>query len=382
MSPNHSRDFAPMAQPGVFGGESRLVLESVGTADASALRAIRQLVPGAIQDVARLVYQAPSELTSGLHAAAAEEMQQLLSGLGFRVRVSTPDTALHTGIGEFEIALVIRHVERLPLAIGEAAAFLGTDLPTARRLVCRSPAVLVSNVSEATVDAVRERFRRIDVDIDVSRSSTARYYAAVAVENLGVRRAVLDAIRRITPDAAVAETETALVVEDLDLASAQSLWECLRRTGARASICNRDLERHDVSLTEAPDTPRIREVLAGIGIPDRVMPRMLSALPVIIQQNVSHSTMQSMLDLVAAAGGRAIGLPHSFQRFALVLHSVKDPAETIDTLVAFGDMTEPAARAAVTEGRGGPSGNFTRTAALWLQHVLVTQGTDAEVDLL
>jgi len=65
-----------MAQPGVFGGKSRLVLESVGTADAVALRAIRQLVPGAIQDAARLVYQAPSELTSGLHAAAAEEMQQ------------------------------------------------------------------------------------------------------------------------------------------------------------------------------------------------------------------------------------------------------------------------------------------------------------------
>ena len=371
-----------MAQPGVFGGKSRLVLESVGTADAVALRAIRQLVPGAIQDAARLVYQAPSELTSGLHAAAAEEMQQLLSGLGFRVKVAAPDTAFHSGIGAFEIALVIRHVDRLPLAIGEAAAFLGTDLATARRLVCRSPAILVSNVSEATVDAVRERFSRIDVEIDVSRSSAARYYAVVAMENLGVRRAVLEAIRTIAPDAAIAETDAALVVEDLDLAAAQSLWECLRRTGARASICNRDLERHDVSLSQAPDTPQLREVLAGIGIPARVIPRMLNALPVIIQQNVSHAVMQTVLDQVAAAGGRATGLPHSFQRFALIFRSVKDPSEAIHTLVAFGDMTESAARAAVNEARGGPIGNFTRTAALWLQHVLVSQGTEAEVDLL
>ena len=49
----------------------------------------------------------------------------------------------------------------------------------------------------------------------------------------------------------------------------------------------------------------------------------------------------------------------------------------------FVEMSDDtAARAAITDGRGGPIGNFTRTTALWLRHVLVSQGTEAEVDLL
>ena len=59
MSPLMTASATVSDSVGVFGGETRLVLESVGTADAAALRAIRQLVPGAISDAARIVYQAP-----------------------------------------------------------------------------------------------------------------------------------------------------------------------------------------------------------------------------------------------------------------------------------------------------------------------------------
>lgn len=370
-----------MRSPGVFGGETRLVLESVGTADAAALRAIRQLVPGAIQHVARLVYQAPSELSTGLRADAAVQVQQLLEGLGFRISVAPSSADFHAGVGEFEIALVIGDVQQLPLVIAEAAAFLGADLPTARRLVCRSPAVLVSNVSDATVCAVRTRFARLHVDIDVSRSSTARYYAVIAVDNLAVRRMVHDIVRAMAGDARLVETPEALVVEDLGLAAAQELWERLRRTGARASIGNRDLERYDVSLTRAEPTAAISEVLESSGVPARVVPRVLKALPVVIRQNVGDAAMQTLLDRVAAAGGLAIGLPHSFQRFALVLRSIKDPAAAVTLLTTFGDLPEAGARAAM-QTLNAPIGTFTRTTAHWLQHALQVQGSDAAIELL
>src|SRR5438552_2139747 len=103
----YTRTFSMMHSQTIFGGETRLVLESVGTADAAALRAVRQLVPGAIQQVARIVYQAPSELTRGLRADAAVEMQQLLEGLGFRISVAPSSADFHAGVGEFEIALVV-----------------------------------------------------------------------------------------------------------------------------------------------------------------------------------------------------------------------------------------------------------------------------------
>ena len=365
---------------GVFGGESRLVLESVGTADAVALRAIRQLVPGAIAEAARLVYQAPSELRTGLQPDAAAEMQRLLEGLGFCVSVSHSDAAFAPGVGEFEIALVVRDVKSIPAVIAETAAFLGTDLPTARRLVCRSPAVLVSHVSDATVGAVRRRFGRLAVDIDISRPRDARYYAVIAVDNAAVRRIVIDIVRAIAADATVVESDAALVVENLAFEAAEVLWERLRRTGARAQLCNRDLERYDVSLNQAPDTPAVRELLVGCGVPLRLVDRVLGNLPLVVQQSVAHAEMQTLLDRAAAVGAVATALPYSFQRFALVLRSFSDPPGIARVLVTLGEMPEAAAADAMTTPNV-PFGSFTRTTALWLQHLLATQGCDVGIEL-
>jgi hypothetical protein len=237
-------------------------------------------------------------------------------------------------------------------------------------------------VSEATVDAVRERFAPIGVDIDVSRSHAARYDAVVASDNAGVRRIAVDAIRAIASEAPIVQTEAALIVDGLDLPSAQALWERLQRTGARATICNRDLERYDISLEQAPDTPDMRALLVGQGIPLRVVPRVLNALPVIIRQNAPHAQMQALLDGIAALGGAAAALPHSFQRFALVMRSIKEQTDAIRTLVSFADLPEAVAAAAVKDGKGQPFGSFPRTTALWLQHALTAQGAEAEVELL
>jgi hypothetical protein len=135
-------------------------------------------------------------------------------------------------------------------------------------------------------------------------------------------------------------------------------------------------------LNQAPDTPQMRKMLISVGLPARVVPRVLTTLPVIIQQHVGHAAMQALLDRVAAAGGLAAGLPHSFQRFALTLRSVKVPDDAIKALITCGDLSETAASAAVKKANGVPVGNFTRTTALWLQHILAVQGSDAGIELL
>ena len=370
-----------MSSAFAFVGNTRLVLESVGTADAAALRAIRQLVNGPIQEVARLVYQAPSELTNRLHPDAAPEVVELLGKLGFRVSVSSSDATFSPGVGEYEVALVVTDIARVPLAIAETAAFLGTDLPTARRLVCRSPAVLVSNVSSATVEAIRHRFGRHGVAVDVSRSSCASYYAVIPAENAGLRRVIRELVLTIASAVSIVETNEALTAADLTFADAQAIFERLRRTGARAAILNRDLERYDVVLEAAADTPGIRSLLESRGMPARVVPRVLGALPVVIQRNVGQTEVQALLDRVAAEGGRATGLSHSFQRFALVVGSVPSADEAIAALVSIGDLDEAEARSAVKRS-GGRVGSFTRTTALWLQHVLTRHGANVEIELL
>src|SRR6188768_2503131 len=84
-------------------GTERLVLESVGSANAHALRAIRQVVPGPVQEVARLVYQAPSRIADGLRRDVADELAGLLCGLGFRVTVTGAEAPFEPGSGQFEV---------------------------------------------------------------------------------------------------------------------------------------------------------------------------------------------------------------------------------------------------------------------------------------
>jgi hypothetical protein len=366
----------------VSGLEGRLVLDSVGNADAAALRAIRQVVPGTIQEVARLVYQAPSELCRNLNGSTAAEVAQLLQGLGFRVRVAPLDDRFDPGVGEFELSLVVEDAERLPRAILEAAAFLGTDPQTARRLVCHCPAVLVSNVSQATVDALQERFGCIGVELDISHLPQATYHAWIAVENAAVHRSVVELIEGLDRDTTLSITPKMISVSDLSLTKAEALWERVRRTGARTSICNLDLERYDVSLDGAPATPEMGALLERIGVPSRVVKRVLDNLPVIIQRSVRHDSLASTLARVAELGGQARALPHSLQRFALILRSVKQHSEAIKTLVALADMSESAAITAVAATRGTPFGDFTRTTALWLQHTLKLQGAEVGIELL
>lgn len=360
--------------------ERKLVLESVGSANAAALRAIRQLVPSPLQDVAKLVYQAPSELARGLRPEAASQVAQLLGELGFQVDVVAVDAPIATGEATFEVALVIDDVDRLPEVIAEVASFLGTDPDRARQIVCRSPAVLVSQVSTATVSALRQRFEPLGVVLDVSHLPSARYYAVISCEG-GLRQSLTDLIRSVAPDAAIQESNAVLGVSELAMEQAQALWSRLQRLGARASICNHEFERYDISLRRAVDSQLMGRALEELGVPGRLVSRVLAKLPVVVQRNVPRSRMQTALDVLAAAGGEAAALPYSFQRFALAIHAVRDARTAVETLMGLGDVARTAAEAA-SQARGEPFGRFTNTTARWLQRILESQGARVSLELL
>jgi hypothetical protein len=341
------------------------------------------LVPGTIQEVAALVYQAPSELAGGIRPEAAAEIAELLRNLGFDIRVeSEPDAAIQFGKGEFEIAAAVNNVALLPAATIELSSLLGTDPRTARQMLCRTPAVLLSNVSEATVRAVRNRLAPLDIEVDASRLGDARYYAIVSAESRAIRRALAEAIRAAAGEVRLVEDEASVTVEELTRAQAQDLWERLQRTGAKISIYNVELERYDVSLTASPDSRQMRDLLSDLALPDRVIPRVLQSLPVVIRQNVRRDAMLELLARVASAGGTAEALPYSFQRFALLIDSAKDPGKAAELLATLGDVPAADAAGAVNEAKSSRIGVFTRTTALWLQCALRAVGAEARLELL
>lgn len=363
-------------------GTDRLVLESVGRANAQALRAIRQVVPAPIQEVARLVYQAPSELADGLRRDVADELASLLGGLGFNVSVTGQGVPFAAGTAQFEVALVVTDVTRLAPLVAEAAAFLGTDLVTARRMVCRSPAVMLSGVSAATVAAMRERFEPLGAEVDVARLDTARHYAVLGLDGKALRRGVAEVVADVAPDAVCAESDAGFTVAELTLTQAQTLWERMQRLGVRMSICNRDLERYDVTLVRAPESAALTAQLQELGIPPRVIPRLLQNLPVVVAQNLKHDAMLSLLEQLNAAGGEAKGAPYSFQRFALALHAVRDVDAAAELLRSVGEVPQLEAETAAKAAQGARVGCLSRTSALWLQHALRAQRADVSVEVL
>ena len=118
-----------------------------------------------------------------------------------------------------------------------------------------------------------------------------------------------------------------LLAVGLSKAQADKLWDQLRLAWAR--LVNRDFERFDLRLDDAPQVGPEGRAVSTTSSP---RPACLSALrpgagedAVVILQNIPFATMAAHLETIAALGG-ASGHLLAFQVFAVAVEKVEVPA--------------------------------------------------------
>lgn len=363
-------------------GSRRIVIDSVGTANAGIVGVLRRVVPRPAVDIAKLVYQAPSELVRGISVETATEVARALEEAGLEVRVVEGDAPVESGRGEYEVALRLDDVASIPRVIREVGSLLGIDADAARRLVCATPAVILGSVSDSTVAAMRRRFATLPVTLDVSKTDQAVFYVVVASSSATVLASVYEIARGQVQAQSIHRGHDTVSATELRGSEATRLWESLRRTGATTTVCNLDFERYDIRLDEGTPSEELGALLGEHGIPAGVVGRVLQNLPMVIAQDVSHADALSLVERIARTGGRATATPHTTNRFALVVDRVTNPAPAACVLEQLGGLSPASALGFLTNGSGVAFGSFTKTTARWLRHELRAVGTQVHLEVL
>jgi hypothetical protein len=346
----------------------RLLVRSIGTADAAVIPALRRLRGGPDVELASLLYRAPSELLRGLDQKTGTALCDLLRKTGVDVDLTPDSESFERGTGDFEVALVVTQFDQVVAIFEETMRVLGVDVDAARKIVCATPAVMIGSVSAATVDALRARFAALGVEIDASRTNDALFDIAVEAGDPTTRQL----LATVLGDAGVPATWSdrgQLLATGFDADTARRIWEQLSRTDAKVQILNRDLQRFDVRLESAPASSETKDWLIGVtGMPKRLADVALTKMPFMLAENVSSAKMVELLQQAAALGGRASGILLALQRFALTVKPGGDRAALrpwVDTIAGKADGDNFM--------RGGATrlaGPFTKTQARWLQYEL------------
>ncbi|NOJ98996.1 hypothetical protein HMI51_39560, partial [Corallococcus coralloides] len=170
-------------------------------------------------ELAARLFRAPAVLAGGLPEELARSLSEVLGNAGLRVVVEPDDAPLPPPAGQtYDVALYLRDGGRFREVSTELAAVLGCPLADAAAALCATPPTVLGSVSQATVDALRERFAPLGAEVDASHPPTARYdvFATEAVSLSGVR-SVLEA-QGVTPG------EPPLVARDLSHDQAERVW--------------------------------------------------------------------------------------------------------------------------------------------------------------
>ena len=374
---------APNAVASPTLNDHRIIVNSIGDAGARMVGVLKQVLPHAEARLAALLYQAPSEIIGGLSHAQAEQINSLLRSTGLDSQVLATGERFTPGDASHEVALAIKNTENMAAIAGLIMDVTGVKLDKARAILCNSPTVLIGNVSANTVAALRRRFEPLGVELDVSQPAHACFDLFLGDCPPLDRERVRQLLRTFKiPDVAGRPNDAQpLLAVGLSKVKADQLWDQLRRTSLPVRLVNRDFQRFDLRLDDAPQTPAMVEFLVTTtGMPERIALRVLQKVPIVVQQNIPFAVMTEHLETIAALGGTASGHLLAFQTFSLVVEKVGDPTATVQLLQVLGGLSQAEALAAI-----GPTevmaGTMTNPQARWLQGEIKRNGGESRVVL-
>ncbi|WP_437293986.1 hypothetical protein [Sorangium sp. So ce426] len=355
----------------------RLLVRSIGTADASVISSLRPLGRGSDAELAALLFRAPSELLANVTRETGSKLVEVLRGTGVDVDLVPMGEPFDAGVGDLEVAIAIKRFDNVLGIIEAGARVLGVDLETAKRMVCGIPAVLIGGVSLATVAALERRFAPLGAEVDVSRVASAAFDVAAEAGDDATSRILAEVLPGAT-SASVSGASGHFLAAGLTAEAAQKLWSELSRTAAKVRILNRDLQRFDVKLVAAPETPAMIELLVSTtGLKEATAAKALKRLPFVLAENVRAPRMVELLEAAHARGGRATGTLLSLMSFGLALKpggergAARAWVEAIAGKSSAAEFEKPDCAAL--------RGPLTKTQARWLQHELRRYGVSSHL---
>lgn len=315
-------------------GDYRVVVRSIGQAAPASAKSIALGLGVSLQSVLDVLYRAPSVLVNQISFDLAEQMQELLTGLGYEIQVE-PCSQPFIPVGEkYDIAGYITDVQAYDRVLSELGSFLGMTAADTSKLLTTPPGVILGSVSQATLTALAKRLGD-GIELIASNPQTARYSVFSATDSVEqAQRTRLELHRR--GYAPIANQGCLLV--DLDKSEADKLWFAFQKTNT-LRIINQDFLRFDVVMTEPGQglTPEANTVLRDlIGIPEHIIPKLFTNTPITLIEALPNQQVQSTLLSLTKAGLCVRADLISFTPLALKITDTRAPRQLQRTLQSLG----------------------------------------------
>ncbi|MEQ8605220.1 MAG: hypothetical protein RIB45_18050 [Marivibrio sp.] len=316
-------------------GARRLVVDSIGTADAVAVASVARGLRVAPERVAAALYRAPAVLADGLSADIATRMASLLAEIGLSVRIDDADSPRPEAQALMDVAIHMRDARRLPSVAALVGRFIGASHAQALAQLTAPPGLVLGRVSRATADALARRLAEEPAEVVAAPLSDARY----DLIDDGLPAARREAVRREAGASAAPAEAFPVLAADLDAARADQLWRRHRRAELRA--LDRRFARYDLVLTAPAATAAGRTLLIErAGVPAEILETVFAALPITLVEGLGPEEAAEEAALYRAAGLEAAARLVTFQRLHLRIDAGQDADRAMRALKGLGLSAE------------------------------------------
>jgi ribosomal protein L7/L12 len=368
-------DDAPVQKGADYG----VLVNSIGSAGASIISALKLASSMPEQILAFRLFQAPSLLFKNLSLDIASEAVRVLKGAGVECEVRHKDEPFVAGDSDHEVALVIHEIDKMSALLESVMRLLGVSVGQAKQMICNTPAVLVGRISAATTEALKRRFAPLGVELDVSRSQEDVFDAFIGETTPAIRAQAKQLAMTQQIQVFSGNESGPVFAMNMTREEAERLFAATNRAKYPISVVNRSFQRFDVRLERAMPSPELTALLVETAkMPERIVPKVLARLPIITHSNVSSSRMQEIVQGITELGGVASGQLLSFQTFGLTIDKVGDAPVSSMILRGIGGLSKESAENALSRTHR-VDGPLTSTLARWLQHELKQAGTSSKV---
>lgn len=357
-----------------------IVVQSIGSAGVGLIPALKKVSPLSENKIASLLFQTPAKLFEGLPESVAKEINELLLSTGLESYVISEKENFQPGDNNHEVALVINDYNNIQEIAKNIVTLTGLPIEDIRKVLCKSPTVLIGKISKNSAEAIRSRFEVLGVEVDISNPQETSFdvfkgecsdFDQVQINRIlkSLDQSKTQVVTQVKSDVAT------LVCAGISKEQADKLWQQTYRTSLPLKIVNRDFERFDLRLDQAPDTPEVIEYLTtSTGMPESVAKKVLTKLPLIIHKNIRFNKLDEEIQKLKKLGAVSSGHLLVFQSFSLKINAVKNMEQTIELLNIIGGVDKKVIKESLLDKKiiEGP---FTSPQVQWLQYELKKIGT-------
>lgn len=358
----------------------RIVLNSMGEAGVALVRSLRPVIQSTDRELVEKLYQAPSVLLDSLDLSTAQQVMSVLDETGADFSLQASGEEFVPGSGEFEIAISVKRYDQIAEVIRVISELIGTDVKQALELLTRSPSVLISKVSQATVEVFRKRLSDLGVDVFASQPHTSLYdvfYSGPPQNKPDIVRSLRTL--GVVPKGLEINTDahSPVICTGADFEFASRLWDYFSSGEDGLAVLNQNYQTFDLQLTGAETSSDLQQYLVQhFNMPEHVVPKILASLPVVVVRSIQPQQLADHMVALAALDAQCEGHLTTYQSYQIELESreAADVKRAASTLALLSDVPEAQWEADIRHTQGKPAASLNYHQGRWAAHELKQQG--------